>query len=435
MTAPEHLPTVNEAVKCAGLGTEIIIFTDLLREHPEPLCLLNGLATDHCNGLRRLHDLLYSPDDAVDLITLKLDIESVACLATTSGTTGLPKVAARSHKAMVLESVAIEDNNAQKPYQIRRLFCTPIFHAFSSAQMLIGSLRYGHLSYFMKRFDDTYPQKLEDFCITETVAPPAMILRLVQSDRYIQEKLNSLRLLWSGGAPLADELRCKALAMFDHDVRIVQVWGMTEGGWFTTFKYPEDDASGSVGRMIPGFEVKLNNERASLLTNGQTAGELVVRSEHLMTQYFGNQDATSSAFDDGWLKTGDIGYVKDGRVYLVDRLKELVKVNGWQVAPAEIEAALLTSSDVDDAAVIGVGHDVNEHPLAFVVPSNLNVDKKCIKQHLLGRLTRYKVASLEISFVTQIPKSVAGKMLKNELRRWHEEDERNRDCAKCEQPT
>ena len=437
ITSVEHLDTVQAATKKINAPIEIIVFSDLLtesihksadgacsmlaaKENIDKLRGTHGAEMEtHGTSFRRLHDLLRDiHPNAMFAGVRDIDVGSVAALMSTSGTTGLPKMASRTHRALVLETLAIEDSNAIKPYEIRRLYCTPIFHGFSAPEMIFNALRLGQKTYFMKRYDDTlFPQKVHEYQITETAAPPPMLLRLFQTP-MAREKLQSLRTVFTGGAPLAPELRAKFLSIFHIPPRITQVWGMTEGSWFTTFKFPEDDETGSVGRPIPGCEIKVSDQHTTKLANGLLAGELYIRGPFLMIGYLGDVQATASAFsNDGWLKSGDIGYVQDGKVYLIDRVKDLIKVNGWQVAPAELENALLQSPGVQDAAVIGVGQGIDEHPLAFVVPTNTNATAQSIKDHLSERLTRYKTAKCEIRFTTVIPKSISGKILKKELRK------------------
>ncbi|KAK5112290.1 hypothetical protein LTR85_011562 [Meristemomyces frigidus] len=445
ITLPEHLEVVRGAANASGRNIELILFADLLKRPLELKLSIPQHGEEHvrtadceCNGrgrlevrkkdsviasplmtdqkMRSLHDLVRDPAK-VDLqgLTKVISLDSTAALMQTSGTTGLPKMAMRTHRAMIIEQQTIEDNDNDKPYEVRRLYCTPIFHGFSAPEMLFNVLRLGQTSYFMRRFDSTFAQKVHDLNITETFGAPPMMLMLVNQPGA-GKLLQSLRMISFGGAPLASELRRKTLDLFETKPRIVPVYGMTEGGWFTTLKYPEDDSTGSVGRPIPGYEVKVIPQENTELNNGQPVGEIFVRGSQVMTGYLNNPKETAGAFEDGWLKTGDIGYLRDGKVYLVDRAKDLVKVNGWQVAPAELENALLEYPGVLDAAVLGVGQGVDEHPLACVVIGNLTATPEMIKVHLRGRLTGYKVSRCEVRFVQAIPKNPAGKILRRVLR-------------------
>lgn len=412
VTMPAQLQTVQAAARALKSEVEIILFSDLLNLPPLT-------ETGHDKDYRNLHDLLGDANhEKLHEYLTDISPSDIAALMSTSGTTGLPKMAARTHEAMMLETEAIEDNNAAKPYNVRRLFCTPIFHAFSAPEMIINPLRLGYPTYIMRRYDDSFAQKVYDYGITETAAAPPMLMKLLQQNEK-HGLLQSLRLVFSGGAPLAAELRKRVLDIFLAPPRIVQVYGMTEGGWFTTFKYPENDDTGSVGKVIPNYQVKQSSEGSIELPDGRKAGELMIKGPQLMTGYLGNAEASKDVFIEGWLKTGDIGYINDdGKVYLVDRAKDLIKVNGFQVAPAELEAALLQSQQIQDAAAMSVGHGVDEHPMVFVV-AQLGTTPCTItdvQTHMRSRLARYKVASIEVAYVENIPRNPSGKILRKALK-------------------
>jgi acyl-CoA synthetase (AMP-forming)/AMP-acid ligase II len=433
ITDLERLATVEEALNSASVEAEIILFTDLLSElmhvdspmapTNEVFCGKSTLSKPH----RTLRDLT-TQVQPTDLTTLTRNIspQSTAALMSTSGTSGLPKIASLTHHAIMRELLAIEDNNAAKPYEVRRLFCVPIFHAFANPEMAFNALRLGQTCYFMKRFDiNTFPVYVQKYGITETFGPPAMLLRLVNTTNS-HHMLQSLRMVAFGGAPLGAELRRKFLDTFQVKPRIVPVYGMTEGGWYTTLKYPEQDETGSLGRPIPGYEIKIVPKPAMELdsVSQKEVGEILVRGPQLMTAYLGDPEATAESFDgDGWLKTGDIGYLDESKVYLVDRAKDLIKVNGWHVSPGEIENALLQHPEIIDAAAFGVGRDVEEHPVACVVlrvengeENKMSLSEQKVRQHLMTSLADYKVRSCEVRFVKEIPKNPAGKILRARLR-------------------
>ncbi|KAK3115977.1 hypothetical protein LTR53_004149 [Teratosphaeriaceae sp. CCFEE 6253] len=420
ITAGEHLDTVRHAVGARGGSIEIVMFVDLLGAPPADRSLqtssIDSITTPGSERLRDLWDLLLSPShtDLPDMLR-QISPSDIAVLMQTSGTTGLPKIAARTHYSMITELQAITDDPKCNSYEVRRLFCTPVFHAFSAPEMLFNALRLGQVSYFMVRYDDSFAQKAHDFGITETFGAPAMLLRLANAPEG-GDLLQSLRYVAYGGSPLGVGLRKRFLGMFDMPPRLVPVYGMTEGGWFTTLKYPETDDSGSIGRSIPGYEVRLSKTAHAQIGSAPSAGEVLVRGPQVMQGYLGDPQATADAFEDGWLKTGDIGYFKHGKLYLIDRAKDMMKVNGWQVSPVELQNAIMQTDGVLDAAVFGVGEGEDEHPVACVVRRVESVTAEDVREHMRGCLASYKVRSCEVRFVDAIPRNSMGKVMRGVLR-------------------
>lgn len=178
-----------------------------------------------------------------------------AGLFSTSGTSGLPKIAARTHASMIAESIATQ-GHIKKPYKQIRLLSVPFFHAFGSPLGNVGALRDGVPTYIMPRFSEPdFVNAVERYEITETALVPPVILNLLAhcTDR-LKRQLQSVRIIWCGGAPLdpqtQEKANTKVLRSHGH---IAQVWGLTECGWLTTFSYPEKDTTGAVGRLLPGY--------------------------------------------------------------------------------------------------------------------------------------------------------------------------------------
>ncbi|PNS21127.1 4-coumarate--CoA ligase-like 7 [Sphaceloma murrayae] len=349
---------------------------------------------------------------------------TTACFNSTSGTTGLSKMAARSHHSLVMENLSIEDRSP-KDYQVKRLLCTPFFHGFTLPLAVVSALRLGIPTYVMHRFDQAkFLDAVGKFGITETAMPPPMLVRFLATEPRGRMQLRSLHKVWSGGAVLATDTQCRALDMFAQDARICQVWGMTEGGWMTTFNHPVRDNSGSVGRLIGTYEACImpnDGSSSTPIRKTNTAGEIWVRGPINMIEYRNNRKATDEIMTpDRWLRTGDIGHIDDeGRIFVVDRMKELIKVRGWQVSPSEMEARLLAHPDIVDAGVIGIPKPelASEVPRAYVVlrqPGLLDQDD--VRAHLLATLAKFKVGDTEVHFVDSIPKNPSGKILRRLLR-------------------
>ena len=216
VTALEHLETVRTAVESVDANIEILLFTDLL------------LTEEHCHrvaGLRTLHDLLReTTQSAKEPLTGlgQIHNESIAALMATSGTTGLPKMAARTHRSMIAELLAIAEDDSQKPYPVRRLLCTPSFHAFTAPEMLFNALRLGRLTYIMRRFDESFAQKVQDFRITEIFAPPTILSKLAKSS-LDHDRFQTVRYVAYGGATLGPNLREQFLSLFTVQPRLTPV--------------------------------------------------------------------------------------------------------------------------------------------------------------------------------------------------------------------
>lgn len=166
---------------------------------------------------------------------------------------------------------------------------------------------------------------------------------------------------------------------------------------------------------------RIVNDEGQVLSDSQAQGEICVKSPAMMMGYLENPKATAETIDrENWVHTGDIGHIRDGKVYLVDRKKELIKVRGWQVSPAEIESTLVKHEVIADAAVVGVVDEAEigaEIPHAYVVcKQDAYLSEKEVKQHLFRYLARYKVADCKVFFCNEVPRSPSGKILRRLLR-------------------
>lgn len=213
-------------------------------------------------------------------------------------------------------------------------------------------------------------------------------------------------------------------ALLNPEGALIHTWGMTETTCFGTWLYwPESDTTGSVGRLVPGLEAKLLDENGQEHRKYDTRGEMLIRGPSIIDSYFDNPAANAASFRDGWLCTGDIMYC-DGKTkkwYIVDRKKELIKVRGFQVAPPELEAVLLSHPLIVDAAVIGVPiGQGDETPRAYVVrrpgAEGLTLTESEVRTYASERLAKYKRVDGGVVFVDSLPKTASGKYLKKQLR-------------------
>jgi acyl-coenzyme A synthetase/AMP-(fatty) acid ligase len=256
------------------------------------------------------------------------------------------------------------------------------------------------------------------------VVPPIVLL-LVKSPKAKEYDLSSLQLLITGAAPLSKEL---SESFYDvHKIKIKQGYGLTETSPVTHLGITEDIVPGSCGVLLPNIECKLISEDGQEVVGYNTNGELCVRGPNIMKGYLHNKEATDAVFDqDGYFHTGDIANVdENGNFYIVDRVKELIKYKGFQVAPAELEAILLTHPLISDAAVIGVysEDEATELPIAYVVTQQ-NVQhtdelSEEIKNFVDGKVAPHKRLRGGVIYIDKIPKSISGKILRRELKSRH----------------
>ncbi|KAG9602097.1 acetyl-CoA synthetase-like protein, partial [Aureobasidium melanogenum] len=352
--------------------------------------------------------------------------DTIAVLMSTSGTTGLSKMAARSHLSLVTENLALQDGVA-KNYEVARLLFTPFFHGFTAPLALVDALVHGITTYVMPRFNvESCLEYVERYNITEIAAPPPVLLAFRQVPEAERTALRSIRLIWSGGAPMAAKMQNEAVRMFYPYARIVQVYGMTEAGWITTFRFPEMDETGSVGRLLPSHEAMITDSDGKDITATQTEGMLFVRGPINMLHYHNNTTETFNTLRNGWLRTGDVAYFSsDHKLYITDRQKDIIKYRGWQISPTEIEACLLSHELVSDVGVFGFyASDVDqEMPVAHVVLKAgvpLYHEQFAImtelKEYCKDKLAKYKTAALNFRFKEAIPKNPAGKILRKEMK-------------------
>ncbi|KAL8670939.1 MAG: hypothetical protein Q9168_004539 [Polycauliona sp. 1 TL-2023] len=360
---------------------------------------------------------------------------TISTLSFTSGTTGFPKAAMISHLYAItqLETLAAQD----PPYDVSRLICIPAFHAFALPLLTGCAIRLQQTAYIMRRFDlGAFLGSIRRFQVTEIPLVPTVLIAMLTSPQTTKEDLKSLRSVFVAGSPLRSSTQRNFQSLLHRDALVTQVWGMTETGWATMFFWPESDNTGSVGRLIPSMSGKLMAEDGGTITEDNKKGELLVKGVSMMNGYFNDPVATAATIDqDGWLHTGDIAYSIQGKWYIVDRKKDMIKVHGWQVAPAELEAVLLTHPQVISAAVIGIPllNGTGEVPQAFVVLKPRALDgtyashgelevpvtsEEELKTYVSARLAKYK-AIKGVIFVDEIPQTASGKLQKVQLRALH----------------
>ena len=270
----------------------------------------------------------------------------------------------------------------------------------------------------LPRFDlAQFLQLHQDHHLTRAFVAPPMVVALSKHPLVDQYDVSSLKTIFSGAAPLSAELAAECAARLDCEV--IQGYGMTELSPVSHVTPPGQFKPGSVGVTVPLTEIQVVDPETGMAGGVDAVGELWVRGPQVMQGYLNNQAATAATIDaDGWLHTGDVAKVDaDGHVYIVDRLKELIKFKGFQVPPAELEALLLTHPDVADAAVIGIAdEEAGEIPAAFVVlREGRDTTTEAVQAFVAERVATYKQIR-SLTFIDAIPKSPSGKILRRVLR-------------------
>ncbi len=369
---------------------------------------------DPVPGTEPFGDLLAGEPHAQAPVDLRHD---VVALPYSSGTTGLPKGVMLTHRNLVA-------NLAQLPPCMdlqagdSTLAVLPFFHIYGLTVVMNYAIKAGATVVTMPRFDlEQFLRLIEERRVTTLYLAPPIVLALAKHPLVDQFDLSSVRWIISGAAPLGADVAAEAAARVGCPV--AQGYGMTELSPVSHTTGTVGITLGSIGAPISNTEVRIVDPATGRDLGIDEDGELRIRGPQVMKGYLGNDQATDEMIDEGgWLRTGDIGRVDaNGDCFVVDRLKELIKVKGFQVAPAELEALLLRHPGVADCAVIGVPDDeAGERPRAFVVPRHgVDLEVTDVLAFVAEQVARYKHLR-DVVFIEKIPKSPSGKILRRELR-------------------
>ncbi|MFF8832434.1 4-coumarate--CoA ligase family protein [Streptomyces sp. NPDC015131] len=401
VTVSPLLATARRAAQLAGGVTEIFV-CDEAEGHRSVLDMLGGDAPE--------------PAVAID------PGEDVAALPYSSGTTGVPKGVMLTHRSIATNLAQLEPFIPMGPGD-RILAVLPFFHIYGLTALMNAPLRMGATVVVLPRFDlDQFLGAIEKHRVNALYVAPPIVLALAKHPAVERHDLSSLEYVVSAAAPLDAGLAEACSARLGLPP-VRQAYGMTELSP-GTHVVPLDAAGpppGTVGRLLPNTEMRIlsldDPERDA--APGEE-GEIAIRGPQVMKGYLGRPDATAAMIDaDGWVHTGDVGRVDaDGWLFVVDRVKELIKYKGFQVAPAELEALLLTHEGIADAAVIGVpDEDGNEIPKAYVVrqPHATDLTEGDIIAFVAGKVAPYKKIR-RVEFTDGVPRAASGKILRRELR-------------------
>ena len=394
VTVPEHLEKATAAAKQAGV---------------EKVFVYDGAA-----GTTPFASLLETPGEPPEVA---IDPgEDLVALPYSSGTTGLPKGVMLTHRNLVA-NICQTIAHQRVREDDRVIAVLPFFHIYGLVVLMNMPLYRGATIVTLPRFDlAEFLRVVQHYRITRAWVVPPIVLALAKQPLVDQFDVSSLEFMLSGAAPLSAELEVACGKRLG--CRMLQGYGLTETSP-TTHSVPDDLAGqmpGSIGPAVPNTECRIVDVLTGADAPPGEPGELCIRGPQVMKGYYNNPQATTQTIDrEGWLHTGDVARVdEEGSLRIVDRVKELIKYKGYQVAPAELEGLLLTHPAIADAAVIGLpDEEAGEVPKAFVVPSAPLTPEE-VTAFVAERVAPYKkVRALEL--VDEIPKTPSGKVLRRVL--------------------
>lgn len=348
--------------------------------------------------------------------------DDTATLLYSSGTTGASKGVISSHRNLIaMVQTVVERFNLDDKKET--FICTvPMFHIYGLVAFATGILASGSTVVILSKYEmDEMLSAIGRYKATYLPLVPPILVALVNSADQVNKKYNLRTLKWvlSGGAPLGKEVIEGFVEKYPQ-VTILQGYGLTEstGIGAATDNMEESRRYGTAGRLSANMEAKIVDPESGEELPVSRTGELWLKGPTIMKGYFSNPEATASTLDSkGWLRTGDLCYIdEDGFIFVVDRLKELIKYKGYQVAPAELEALLLTHPEIADSAVIPFpDKDVGQFPMAYVVrKAGSNLSESAVMDFITKQVAPYKRIR-RVAFVASIPKNPSGKILRKDL--------------------
>ncbi|HWS88440.1 MAG TPA: 4-coumarate--CoA ligase family protein [Pyrinomonadaceae bacterium] len=394
-TIPPLLGRAREAAEGKGLR-ELFVFGEAEGATPFAALLEGG-----ADGLPKVNI-----NPAEDLVVLPYS----------SGTTGVCKGVMLTHRNLVANLAQIK--GAGHDWRDETVLCVlPLFHIYGMVVVMNHGLRCGATLVTLPRFDfEQLLRTMQEHRVTLAPIVPPIVLALSKSPLVDAYDLSALRTVFSGAAPLGAEQSRECEERLG--CTVIQGYGMTEASPVTHLSAPGRNKPGSVGPCVPNMECRLVSVETGEEVGAGERGEIHVRGPQVMRGYLGRPEATAETVDaEGWLHTGDVAYAdEDGCFYIVDRAKELIKYKAFQVAPAELEAVLLTHGSVADAAVIPSPDDeAGEVPKAFVVvKEGHRLTEEEVLGYVAAQVAPYKKVR-RVEFVAQIPKSPSGKILRRLL--------------------
>ena len=405
----------------------ICLFTcKALLKVAEPACKATNARIIVIDGEARGHtsfdEVMQAGKDMPELARLVLKpgegATRLAFLSFSSGTTGKPKGVMISHRNVIANTIQIKEfYGINLPEKAIALGLLPFYHIYGLVVILHAEMLMGNTVVLMPAFDlEKFLDAMTAYKLTKLFLVPPLVVRLTKDPSVAKRgrPLASVTELFCGAAPLAPQLMNDMRKICHEGALFRQGYGMTETCTVTLITHHDDVWDGSVGSCVPDVYLRLMTPEGKEVTEYDTPGELWVKGPNVTLGYYKNKSATDECYVDGWLRTGDEAVVRVSpggkeHFFIVDRLKELIKVKGLQVAPAELEAALLDHPAVADAAVIGIADErAGELPKAFVVLHAGEKKDKATRESILKSIeetkANFKWIKGGLEFLDIIPK-------------------------------
>lgn len=388
------------------------------------------------HGIRDWNEMLGSESEAQrwqwDPLEGSAAEDTVACINFSSGTTGLPKGVCISHVNLIANASQVIQNkfsgtnrSEKNPGSETWLVFLPLYHAYSQLWTINIACRLRYKVYVQQKFVfEDFLKFVEKYKVDAVQAVPPLLIMLSKRPEVKKYDISSLKHILVGAAPTSRELQAEVSNRYN--LKVGQGWGMTEttcAGVMVPFG-DDDDGTGTIGVLLANTDGKLVDDEGNEVTKEGERGELCVRGPQMLMKYWKNETATQESSDgDGFFHSGDVAiWKRDGQgrqtFWIVDRKKELIKVKGLQVAPAELEAVLLECPDVADAAVVGIRYETDgeEWPRAYVVLQEeakaRKVGEQDIQQFVAEKVAKHKHLVGGVKFVDEVPKLPSGKIMR-----------------------